>query len=542
MSSATATSLTDMKGAFPDAPTPIEGIPTLETIITLIFHMCRCAQTHRSPASDTMNLLFCACPRSIYPFFTADPYPDQRYAPIPQVVPDVPDYTACTNENERATAKAVHAILATTRADIITMNAALVDVFLSLISSGVRASFEQIRLREPNIIFVDMIDWFVEKYGTTTPEDRDANRSRMAADWHPSEGFDALTTRLFKGGAYSNACDYPIPIRDIIDIGIRVIKRCGLYNEEYKQWIARGKSNAAATPAIRETFDSFKTWWADKITLVNQTAIPAGLHGYGMMAADDESVISYEESLANFGAAYAATQESVKSQASTIATLQTQMQSMQQYCMNLQQMQLQPPMQSAYPRQQQRDRRGTNRSGSYRPAARTPAQPPTYANPPSPMKRFENWNYCHTHGGDIDDMHNSMTCAKPGPAHNRNATRQNTMGGSTGGMHKTILPSASGRVPPPPRQVRAPAGPPIVQQMSPTQHAAWRQAGGPPLTQPAMPMYPQAMPMYPQTQGMWHVGQQTGPPPPAMPPVAAAPPPQPGTYMMPPYYQYQQPF
>jgi hypothetical protein len=37
--------------------------------------------------------------------------------------------------------------------------------------------FKQIRLRMPNIIFVDMIDWFVEKYGTTTPEDRDANRS-----------------------------------------------------------------------------------------------------------------------------------------------------------------------------------------------------------------------------------------------------------------------------------------------------------------------------------------------------------------------------
>jgi hypothetical protein len=112
---------------------------------------------------------------------------------------------------------------------------------------------------------------------------------------------------------------------------IDVIKQCGLYSEEYKQWIARGKANAAATPQIVETFNSFKTFWAEKITLVNQTAIPAALHGYGIMAtADDESVISYEESLATFGAAYAATQDSVKSQASTIATLQSQMQSMQQ--------------------------------------------------------------------------------------------------------------------------------------------------------------------------------------------------------------------
>jgi hypothetical protein len=38
------------------------------------------------------------------------------------------------------------------------------------------------------------------------------------------------------------------------------------------------------------------------------------MHGYGMAAMkDDDSVASYGESIANFGAAYAATQELVKS-------------------------------------------------------------------------------------------------------------------------------------------------------------------------------------------------------------------------------------
>ncbi len=75
--------------------------------------------------------------------------------------------------------------------------------------------------------------------------------------------------------------------------------------------------------------------------LVNQTAIPANLHGCGMAAVnDDDTEASYGESIANFGAAYAATQESVKTQATTIASMQTQLQTMQQYCMGLQQ---QPP-------------------------------------------------------------------------------------------------------------------------------------------------------------------------------------------------------
>jgi hypothetical protein len=217
------------------------------------------------------------------------------------------------------------------------MNAALMDVFLGAVLVGVRAAFQQRHFCEPNNVFVDMIEWFAQHYGTTTAEDRDANCQRMAADWHPGDGFDALTLGLFTGAAYANATGYLIVNRDIVNIGIRVIKRCGLYAEEYKSWIAR----ATATPHITETLDTFKTIWADKITLVNQTTIPASSHGYGMVAVNNEdTVASYGESIANFGAAYAATQESVKTQGTTIVALQTQLQAMQQYCMGLQQ---QPP-------------------------------------------------------------------------------------------------------------------------------------------------------------------------------------------------------
>jgi hypothetical protein len=85
MSTAKETSRADMKAGFPFAPELIQGIPTLETRIELLFHMCPCTQTHCSPESDTMNLLLCACPRPIYEFFTADAYPD-AFAPIPPSV------------------------------------------------------------------------------------------------------------------------------------------------------------------------------------------------------------------------------------------------------------------------------------------------------------------------------------------------------------------------------------------------------------------------------------------------------------------------
>jgi hypothetical protein len=79
-----------------------------------------------------------------------------------------------------------------------------------------------------------------------------------------------------------------------------------------------------ATPRIVETLDTFKKFWADKITLVNQMAIPASSHSYGMAAVNnDDTVALFSESIANFGAAYAATQELVKTQDTMIALMQT---------------------------------------------------------------------------------------------------------------------------------------------------------------------------------------------------------------------------
>ena len=46
----------------------------------------------------------------------------------------------------------------------------------------------------------------------------------------------------------------------------------------------------------------------------------------------------------------------------------------------------------------------------------------------------------------MSDDHISATCNVPGPTHNRSATRQNMMGGTTKGMHITIVPEQCGQV------------------------------------------------------------------------------------------------
>ena len=132
--------------------------------------------------------------------------------------------------------------------------------------------------------------------------------------------------------------------------------------------------------------------------------------------------------------------------------------------------------------------------------------PPGVPQPPSPVKRFENWNDCHAHGGDVDDNHTSASCARPGKHHQRAATRSNTMNGNVRGMHKTVLPSTAGRRPLPSRP------PPAPINYTPTFTMPFGDGG----------------PRFPTAPGSWGFG-----------PHAAAyqcanniPPPQPGTAMM----------
>ncbi len=219
------------------------------------------------------------------------------------------------------------------------MNAALSNVFLANLPKAIRETYKPIRMKQPNTVFLHMSGWFSMKYGRTTTKDCKENWQRMAATWHPSEGFEPLAMCLFIGTSYASAARYLMDNHDVSNIGLCIIKRCGMYAEEYKNWILRKN----AVPPIIKTTNSFKEYCSDAIALVNQTAIPASQHGYGTTAIDDDTLVAaYNDSLANFGAAFAATQETIKNQADSLVAIQTQLASIQ-LCMNVGQ---QPPSSS----------------------------------------------------------------------------------------------------------------------------------------------------------------------------------------------------
>jgi hypothetical protein len=174
------------------------------------------------------------------------------------------------------------------------MNVALSDVFLANLPKEIRETYKPIHMKQPNIVFLYMFDWFIMKYGCTTTKDCKENWQRIAATWHPFKGFKPLAMRLFIGASYTSTASYPINDCGIIDIGLRIIKHCGMYAEEYKYWILHKKE----VPPIIKMINSFKEFWANAIALANQTAVLALQHGYGMTAMNNNALVAlYGDSL-----------------------------------------------------------------------------------------------------------------------------------------------------------------------------------------------------------------------------------------------------
>jgi hypothetical protein len=360
------------------------------------------------------------------------------------------------------------------------MNSTLIDAFLDLGPVAFKQSYEQIRMENPKSVFCKMFAWFVAKYGHTSADNRKANCTAMDLEWHPLQGFELLVARLFRGATFANLAKHPIPDNDIVDIGIHIIHWTGFFAEEYKAWITRSNNTANDMDCA-----AFHPFWENAVNIASFTATIASQLGYGMNAVEDDQSVAYlTNAVSNFGVAYAATQESLRNNNASINAMQGQIQML---CNTLDN---QPPAgMPQYPQQtnqgcqaqgrqrgQQQNQgqqgqpsgggggtnngggqnglyRGNNTSHGTNPGSTFNSGSGSYptqgtSNTLCPFKKFNNWNYCHTHGCNIQNNHTSTTCVQPGVNHQHVATRSNMIGGNNKGIFKTILVGANAQYTP----------------------------------------------------------------------------------------------
>jgi hypothetical protein len=160
------------------------------------------------------------------------------------------------------------------------------------------------------------------KYGHTSADNRKANCTAMALEWHPSQGFELLVAHLFQGATFANLAKHYIPNNDILDIGICVIHLTDLFVEEYKAWITHGNK-----PTNDMDFVTSRSFWETAVKIASFMATPALQHRYGISAIeDDPSAASLTSTVSNFGVVYAAMQESLCNNNASINALQEQIQ------------------------------------------------------------------------------------------------------------------------------------------------------------------------------------------------------------------------
>jgi hypothetical protein len=134
-------------------------------------------------------------------------------------------------------------------------------------------------------------------------------------------GFEVLTSRLFRGVTFASLSGHPITDKDTVDIGVRVLNRTGLFAKENKTWILQGDN---ANKAI--DFAAFEKFWENAVQIAAFTSVPASQHGYGMAATNDNALASLTDAVSNFGTAYAATKESLRSNTANIMAIPGQLQ------------------------------------------------------------------------------------------------------------------------------------------------------------------------------------------------------------------------
>ena len=85
------------------------------------------------PISKKMNLLYIAIDPTLYGHHSGGKaYPDVHY-PFPPEVADVPNYSGCTDTNNRANVKVTHSMALKQCNSAINTNSALIDAFLDLV-------------------------------------------------------------------------------------------------------------------------------------------------------------------------------------------------------------------------------------------------------------------------------------------------------------------------------------------------------------------------------------------------------------------------
>ena len=271
-------------------------------------------------------------------------------------------------------------------------------------------------LKEPHIglanrTTLNLLDHLFTNYAVIHPTELSNNDNNMKKPWNPADPFEVIIDQIDQGVEFASDGNAPLSAISILNTAYALVFNCGAYHQELVEW-----DNKPAND--RATWAQFKTFMLQKQMLRNRRPVlpnpNAAMMGYYMPPAPDMSCYppngafpmpyaphpfqppppndTYKENAAP------STNDQPDQFAAATTNLETRLAELTALVEKL--------------------------------ATGKPTQQPR-----RPRKKPDPNGYCWTHGYVVSHGHNSKTCNSKADGHQDEATRTNTLRGSTRNQH-----------------------------------------------------------------------------------------------------------
>ena len=256
-----------------------------------------------------------------------------------------------------------------------------------------------------NVTIHDILAFLFRNYGNITQYDIEENDKKHKEKWDVNTPIEMIFDQIEDGQDYAAAAGQPYTSSQLLTTAYNLVYATGLFLDDCKAW--------NRLPPNQKTMENFKTTFQQaqrELRDQQRTAQQAGFQANGIwcqpVQTNDHPLQETAKALANLATATASDCQALQNPTNTVKALSNQIKAKDRQIEDL-----------------IKAMNGNKTKGN------TPRS--------TRWEKKDCGSYCHTHGYLVGPKHTSETCRQPSPNHNRQATRQNPMGGNIEGKPST---------------------------------------------------------------------------------------------------------
>jgi len=405
-----ATSVKSLIESFPHPSIPsIQGQPTYESIteVTRLLN-ANAASVHTDLGGGSHGHLVLTVSPTVPPTLSATPF----------IVPNNPGPTPIIPVNSNAQETNVitqrHHEELHIWCEYINVDAALKQQLIKAVNPLYLRTLQHRHTGFSNSTTKNLIEDLLQSYGNITPNDLSHNDTVFRKPYNPNQLVETFYSQIEDAMDYANAGHSAYTAAQVVTNAYSQISNTGMFPESCREWRCK--------PEAEKTWARFKVHFTEAHQdwrLTQGTTQTAGYHGANN--AMDSFVNDTADAFTNFATATASDRQmladltaSNKALTELIARKDTEIGNLK------------------------KKTNGRSGNGNNNRNQNNNNNNNNNNNRDSTKRRYDNTNYCWTHGYDIHNTHTSQSCNFPHDGHQRDTTHADTKDGSNDNKDKVM--------------------------------------------------------------------------------------------------------